>query len=354
MIPQYFLRVIALIWLLIAACIGLVIAVGYGLSDGNQTLYTKTYGDADKQWIIVLRDLSHNLEAPLTSHFGSNFALNWSPDGQQITYLSSDNQDFEIDVMGSLGQQKHPISHKFTQIDQPLLWSPNSQHILYTITTQNQTESILFDTVTGKVNVLPKAMTFSAVVWSPDSENIIYQTLNENSSMRLYVMDIKCFATAQPCEFKELAFLTYQNLTGGPPMWSPDKRSIVLSNIYSKTVVATLRCEQLIESCIDYYAVIGDRSTSLSWSPDSQQLALTPSVTQSVIIRPQTGEKHSFAITTGEPYGLNWSPDSRFISYMSVQKKGYVYILDTVTGETSTLYGNQITTYPPQWRPMPH
>ncbi|MBA3871473.1 MAG: PD40 domain-containing protein [Anaerolineae bacterium] len=300
-----------------------------------------------------MRDLSHNLEAPLTSRFGSNNALNWSPDGQQITYVSSDNQDFEIDIMGSLGQQKHPISHKFTQIDEFLLWSPNSQHILYTITAQNQTESILFDTVTGKVNALPKIITFSSAVWSPDSENIIYQTLNENGSMRLYLMDIKCFATAQPCEFKELAFLKYQNLTGGAPVWSPDKRSIVLSNIYSKTVVATLRCEQLIESCIDYYAVIGDRSTSLNWSPDSQQLALTPSETQIVTIRPQTGEKHSFAVTTGEPYGLNWSPDSRFISYMSVQKKGYVYVLDTVTGETSTLYENQITTYPPQWRPIP-
>ncbi len=75
-----------------AALIGIAVFMGYVLPDMGQMLGIKTFDSADARRprveYVFGRDTNRNVDQRLTREQGVNVLADWSPDGQQIAYLS--------------------------------------------------------------------------------------------------------------------------------------------------------------------------------------------------------------------------------------------------------------------------
>jgi len=196
-------------------------------------------------------------------------------------------------------------------------------------------------------------------MWSPDSQNIIYQASTEDGTSHLYGMNIQCLGKPQPCEFHELDLLSDQT-TYDNPKWSPNGQSILFTQQdqgVTKIVVASLRCSDLSNICVNQYKVVGQGSQVRTpiWSPDSKSIAYIASTTTITVVQLTNGETHSFNTPGILPTLKDWSPDGRYIAYFSTNTGIFnVYLLDTFTGETYPLFAHQIANVLPEWRPTPH
>lgn len=344
------------IWLLISACIGLVIAVGNVLPTGDLMTYTKRFDKRDLHKVaIFLQDTQRKFEVLLTNRLENAMAPNWSSDGQQIAYLSSDGEHVYLNVMKAFGQDKRRIPVEFTPSGEGV-WSPNSQWILDLQTVTGETKGIVINMTLGKAYELPQRILNP--VWTPDSQMVINQVPDEDGIAHLYGLNVDCFVQLQPCEFKELTFLRNQG-NYIIPVWSPDWHSIAFT--YSndgalKIMVARLRCTDLNETCIDGYATIGDtlNLSSPIWSADSQELAFVADKDEIEIVEIKTQKKLSFPVNNDLLFLKSWSPDRRYIMYLTSQNNLSVYILDVLSGASRQLFPNFASYEYPSWRPMPH
>lgn len=348
---------------MIAALIGLAVGMGYLLPSGDEMTYTKTFS-SNRSAIraIYLRDISRNIEGRLTARYGLNALPKWSPDGQRIAYLSLNDGVYYPYVMDAMGGNKHQLQFPFTTIDSGYIWSPDSQWILFSATVEGVQQSAVVHVTTGEILILPQAV--GSAIWSPDSQTIIHQIAGEDAVPHLYGMNINCFRAAQPCEFKELTLLQNQAIYTNP-VWSPNGHYLSFitntgQGASSKVSVVSLRCGDLVESCITKYTLAGDKAYAQApiWSADSQQLAYIASSTEIGIVQVESGGIHTVTLATGIAFLQSWSPDGKFVRYVadaSIQLgDSLYYVLDTQTGDSYPLFPNSITLEFPEWRPRPH
>ncbi len=346
------------IWLVTAALIGMAIGGGYLLPGGNEMTYANIFDSKRSSSVnVFLRDMSRGLEQRLTNDHGTNALAKWSPDGQQIAYLSLNGSKFLVYLMDATGRNKHQLGVEFTTFDSSYIWSPDSQWILFSITDQGVPQSLIVNVRTGEKYQLPQ--TIGTGMWSPDSQNILYQASTENGISHLYGMNIGCFAQAAPCQFSVLDFLG--DSTGEIKLvWSPDGKHLAYTQYdpdQSKLIVATLRCMDLKEGCIESKKVVADISYLVTplWSADSRQLTFASSKTEIRIVDLASDTTRTYTLVNSVPALQNWSPDGHYITYFAtLGGNASLFILDTLSGETYPLFKYQVMAISPSWRPVPH
>src|ERR1043166_8226790 len=108
-----------------ALLIGLSIGVSYLLPAGDQMTYSSNLDTGNTRTTsIFLRDSARNLEHRLTNRYGVTALAKWSPDGQQIAYLSLNDELFTVYIMDALGDNKRALGLEFTTLDANYVWSP--------------------------------------------------------------------------------------------------------------------------------------------------------------------------------------------------------------------------------------
>ena len=360
MIAKRLLRPLLLILLLAIALIGAAVGVGYGLPMSSQMIYTKTFDSVDIRTVsIFLRDTSRNIDQRLTREQGVNALADWSPDGQQIVYLSfnSDNV-FHVYLMDAQGSHKRRLALEFDNVDSTPSWSPDGQWILISGSTQGVYKTVLFNLVSEKSFAIPKYIA-GRMRWSPDSQSIFYLANGEDGLDHLFGLNISCLSAVESCQFAELNLLPNESVYSGPT-WSPDGKFFAFSkyeNDKAQVAIGHMRCSELKASCIDSVQVIADTSMldfSPIWSPDDKQLAFVEDHYQFNFYQIETGATRSITITGIYPFLKDWSPDGRFVAFLSEQDGiGNTYLLDVMSGETRPLLTDQVTSEFPKWRPMP-
>lgn len=353
------LRLPVIVWLAVVVLIGLAVGLGYVLPAGTEMIYQNTF-DMRRLRIssIVLRDMSRQIDGHLTERFGVNALAKWSPDGQQIAYLTLNDTMFRVYIMDALGRNKRRLALEFTTLDSGFVWSPDSRYILFSVTIAGVPQSLVLNVANGQTELLPQAI--GQGIWSPYGQMILYQASTENGTSHLYGMNIQCLANGQSCQFHQLDMLrdqpTYDNF-----IWSPDGQSIAFSQVDqggdTKIIVASLRCSDLSDACIKKYVTVGKGPLVRSpiWSPDSQQVAYVSGADTLSVVRLSSGESHVFNTPDILPTLKDWSPDGRYIAYFSTQRGGFnVYLLDTLSAEVQPLFAHQTTNELPEWRPTLH
>ncbi|MEP6988605.1 MAG: hypothetical protein ABI970_23585, partial [Chloroflexota bacterium] len=306
---------------------------------------------------IVLRDIDRDLDGRLTDRYGINAVAKWSPDGQQIAYLTLNDTLFHVYVMDALGKNKRQLPLEFTTLDSGYVWSPDSQYILFSVSVKGIPQSLILKVASGQLYPLPQAIGLG--IWSPDSQSIIYQASTENGTSHAYAMNIHWLADALTRTFQELDMFhdqpTYDQLA-----WSPDGQAIAFTQEdqvgNTKIVVASLRCGNLTDRCIDKYTVAakGILLRAPIWSPDNQYIAFVSNTITVATVNLTTGERRTFYTPDILPNLKDWSPDGRYIAYLSSQSGIFnVNLLDTFSGQVRPLFTNQISTEFPEWRPIP-
>jgi Tol biopolymer transport system component len=342
---------------IVSVFIALAVGIGYRLPASAEIIYENVFDTITLRVSgLVLRDVNRGLDAELTPRFGLSALGKWSPDGQHISYFSLNDAVLYGYLMDAQGRNSHPFDLKFNILDSGYIWSPDSHYILFSVTYEGMAQSVVLDVITGQAHLLPQVIGLG--MWSPDSQNILYQAATEDGRSHLYGMNIKCLADAPTCLFRQLDLFdgqsTYDNF-----MWSPDGKAIVFSQQIQadiQVVVATLRCADLKNTCVNKTVVVGKGPLVRApiWSPDSQQVAYVYDTQTLQTVDIKTGETRSFNTPDILPVLKDWSPDGRYIAYFSTRTGVFnVYLLDVIRGEVRPLFPNQPTTDLPEWRPIP-
>lgn len=90
-------------------------------------------------------------------------------------------------------------------------------------------------------------------------------------------------------------------------------------------------------------------------SPDGRWLALSTGEQVLYLVDMKNGKRSEIAEGGWEFYEYTWSPDSRYLAYVSVVGEGdrsYLYVYDTETGENHELSDERFNTYAPAWDPQ--
>ena len=129
----------------------------------------------------ITYNLTHSSDA-------NDFAGSWSPDGTQIAYISDKTGEFNIWLRDAISGQERQLTQNLKTYIFDLLWSPDSQKILWNDkkNTLNITDITTGQTETIETSGLSPIHSYN---WSPDSRYITY-VLPQKTMNNILVYDI--------------------------------------------------------------------------------------------------------------------------------------------------------------------
>lgn len=309
---QTFIRAGSLLLAVWTGGIALTLLLGAMLPRGSGELAFAAALDNDLD--IYRMDVDRRLLRPITFNEAADFQPAWSPDGQQIAFVSDRSGKYELYLMQADGTQTRRLT-----IDPARVYSP---------------------------------------AWSPDGKQIVYVT----EQLGYGYTELMLLEVATGCTTR----LTNDNAADTSPSWSPDGRRIAFAsdrdisadfNIY--VMNADGSDVQVLE------ATPGDDLTP-AWSPDGRYLIYTTDFSNMAIFVADLETGKAAPLFTNNFVGNdtpNWSPDGRYISYLGMDSssQGFtvIYLLDTACVATPSdcpatirrLNSGSAMYLNPRWRP---
>jgi len=278
----------------------------------------------------------------------------WSPDGNQILYISESSVGAQVHIMDSNGSNQHRLISIPGYCYNPI-WSPDGGKILFRSTFEghgylysvNPDGSDLIN-----LNHYNGLNNFDAD-WSPDGSKIVFVSEVEDSiqTEEIYIMD----------RFGEdVQQLTFNSVGDYRPRWSPDGQKIVFISflIYKANLYIMNSDGSDQHQLTDYLNISG----SVVWSPDGNSILYTYMgyFRQIWMMRPDGSRQHSLTYPFGSNYNPNWSPDGRKIVFESTRDDvenqfiySDIYIMNANgTGQKRLTNSRYSETYP-SFSPVP-
>lgn len=250
----------------------------------------------------------------------------WSPDGQQIAFVSDRTGDLEVFVMNEDGSSPVRLTQN-AEASQSPHFSPDGQRILY------RSGSMLYViNVDGTNNRMLSASNWSIQnrnAWSPDGQSVVFE-----DQLDIYKINI---------DGSNKVRLTRDDAAEHSPSWSPDGSNIAFVSdrdgnleIYVMNSDGSGQTNLSKHSGWDNYPV---------WSPDGTRL---------LFVSDRDGDKDIYVInadgsdvrnlsrdTYDSAYLPTWSPDQTRIAYAADTEEDGVnetlFILDVESGKKFNL-----------------
>lgn len=192
--------------------------------DGQHLTFTRIHDGAMAIWTMTAD--GRNARRLLPNHRMPHFDAHWSPDGKTIVYvydqLQGTDGKLQINTCTPDGaDDKVLIPHK--AFEQSPRWSPDGTRLLW-CSTRDKNHELYTVTPEGKDQ---KRLTTEAAAdlypaWSPDGKRIAF-TSGRGGFQKLYVMD---------ADGKNIKKLTTGDHLDRWPVWHPDGKQIVyVSNV---------------------------------------------------------------------------------------------------------------------------
>lgn len=305
---RWWLRVMERVTLAFVLVVLLALAVGRGLPVEAQIAYAARFG-SEQKFDLYLMNVPRQLVIQLTHDTYNHIAPEWSPDGEQLAFISNRN-GFEYLYLASLN----------TGDQRPLSFAPVSR---------------------------------SQPLWSPDGKSILYLSL-ESGYPALTIYDVHT-AASRPLLNHDISFYI--------PDWSPDNQHITFISDRSTYGGLDIFSLDVLSGSIQPYLTTQGHDLSLAWSPDGRYLLYTLDQLPPSIFLWDTLEQVFLALDT--PVSPNsvpdWSSDGRMLIYTAFIGGGDmgIYQLDisNCLPRQQTCTPILLTPLPgiyasPKWRPM--
>lgn len=228
--------------------------------DGNQIAFVSEQDTSEGTNIHLMQSDGTNL-VNLTRYAAGYGQLCWSPDGHTIAFVSNrDNYDWDLYTMATDGSEIVRLTEMGWVSD--VSWSPDGNSIFFSGGV-GANEAIFTVNVEDGILTQLTDNTFSGFepAWSPDGRHIAFSSEREDG-VQVYVMDIQTRVETRISEGPDLA---------GRPSWSPDGRFLAYLGGgglgYNQALYVLDLATEVTTVFSDFQAL-----HKILWSPDSQHL----------------------------------------------------------------------------------
>jgi hypothetical protein len=271
-----------------------------------------------------------------------------------ITFMGRDvDQNWRIYVMNVDGSEATPLSGEGGDDTSPV-WSPNGQQIAFVSLRDGNREIYIMDSQGGDaVNVTRHPADDWTPAWSPDGTKLAFSSFREGS-WEIFVLDTACFNTPETCP-ERMTQLTTDGNGSLSPAWSPDgSRLAYNSKANGNWDIYTMNMDG---TDVRQVTVTPDNDLAPVWSPDGSQLAYESNQDGNVeiyVIGANGGVPRNVSnLSLADDHGPTWSPDGQQLVFYSNREGNWDVFVTTVDGGTVV----NLTQTPardeqtPAWRP---
>lgn len=298
--------------------------------DGTHAAYVVSRVDAgeEKEYSAIwLLTLATGETRQLTSGTATDSGPCWSPDGQQLAFVSSRQEKAQIYIIPIDGGEARQLTHLKQGVGGKPVWSPDGQHIAFTAVPAEE----------------PRPAD------KPYRVNRYVYRFNELEYLDDVVQDIYVL----PVGGGEARRVTHDRWMNGTPQWSPDGKSLLYLASMEPDAPRAFKPHACIVSLVDnsirdLTGAWGD-AYAVSWLPDGENLVLIgqpnglPIGSKSdVWVLPASGgqpENRSAGLKFGVNGGLE--PDMPMFSYLTtvpVSPDGQTAYVAVQIGGTEQIY----------------
>ena len=260
---------------------------------------------------------------------GNVYSLSVSPDGTHIAYVAQ--KDDKYGVFVASGGQARRLGLDGSHADPA--WSPDGERFLLVTTIQGlRTELYAIDPGGGE----PQQLTESALqktgpAWSPDGERIAFTMLDAYNQGEVWVIPA-------PGEAGQTVNLTQHPAHDCCAVWSPDGQRLAFLSSRSGEV-------QRPSGSLVYTAYGATAPRPLT--------TVVPGAPQDIYVMARDGsDLRNLTGDHGHERDLAWSPDGRWLAYVSDRDGGQeIYLIAVEGGEAVRLTHDDWRDLSPVWSP---
>ena len=190
---------------------------------------------------------------------GTNSSPAWSPDGQQLAFMSSQNGDPEIYMINADGSHLHRITDS-PGVNTSPAWNPKTgKEMVFVSDRGGDGVPVLYQMNSDGTNVakinLPDMGYVIDPAWSPNGQLIAFSWRRPSGNYDIYIMDIVSH---------QLVELTKDEVRNERPSWAPDGRHLV----FESTRTGTRQIwSMLADGSQPHQLTFGGQNESPNWSP---------------------------------------------------------------------------------------
>ncbi len=306
--------------ILCAALVGLAEEISSWLPRSEIAFVSNRYESFD----IFLLDIRHNIQHRLTDNNVDDEYPAWSPDGNQIAFVSWRDGHSVINVMDANGADGQLIYEGDTYPLRYLAWSPEGGRIAFSSQVDGDEEIYVLDLESHNVAQLTQNTAGDRYpCWSPDGDRIAFSS-NRNGLVGIFLMNADgSHARALLDSSNDFNPSAYWS-----PDWSPDGSQLALTRLRAG--------KQLI-----YIASPPD--TSALFSPRDASSDIQFELFQLTIFNPHRNDDTPA-----------WSSDSRQIAFVSSNDRSFTKDIWMINADGTGLrrltdhFADEVS---PVWRP---
>ncbi len=350
--------------------------------DGKWVVYT---AEKDGYFNIKVTKVGTNTSRSLTDEKSKNQNPIWSPDGEQIAFVSDRGNQIALWVMDSIGDTpKHIINFEGygekgkESLPMPKLWSKKEKAIyyqwgcnLFKVDCNSKTTSPLtaFDQskfVPYDFSVSPDEMNIAYVdnqggqldvwqqplhggtpvpvthdpaierspVWYPDGKHLVYKSFTKDSN-QIYLHDV---------ESNQITQIKIESDNGALTDISPDGHQILYSNNQLEADIWKLDLDNQEEtpltsgSDIESWVAVSPDGTSITYQAIKGVQGRWDHRKNLLFIKPAAAESAATELISTEAFDPQWSPDGKSIAFLRGAERFYdLCVINAMGGQEQKL-----------------